>query len=84
MGYNKSDGGQARRVLKKSEVDGTSGHSSMVELQPSKLAVRVRFPLPAPFCTPNLPKPPETYRMLYLMSALPARQGDAYLQPEGC
>lgn len=26
----------------------TSGHSSMVELQPSKLAVRVRFPLPAP------------------------------------
>ena len=26
-----------------------SGHSSMVELQPSKLAVRVRFPLPAPF-----------------------------------
>ena len=28
----------------------TSGHSSMVELQPSKLAVRVRFPLPAPEC----------------------------------
>ena len=25
-----------------------SGHSSMGELQPSKLAVRVRFPLPAP------------------------------------
>jgi hypothetical protein len=29
---------------------GTGGYSSMVEQQPSKLNMRVRFPLPAPAC----------------------------------
>ena len=31
---------------------GKSGRSSMAELQPSKLATRVRFPSPAPECKP--------------------------------
>jgi hypothetical protein len=31
---------------------GGCGRSSMVELQPSKLVMRVRFPSPAPVCSP--------------------------------
>ncbi len=49
-----------------------SGHSSMVELQPSKLAVRVRFPLPAPVytCVPPLRYHHANFVLLPLVEAV--------------